>query len=155
MQVYLEFVLVGMLWLGQDAPARCVVAESPQWARRPVPPGTIAIIPSFTPGMSEPEFRVQFINSSDEATDGLNVFLQEAVQLDGTEHPRLLVRWAGGAPVIPPKGEWSHTLSVSDFLPRAPSGTHTLPLSPGRHTLSLAVGPTVSAEVVFAWNPPQ
>jgi len=155
MQLYLETLLVGVLWLGQAAPSNRVVAESALWTREPVPAGTIAIVPSFTPGMSGPEFRVQFINTSAEATDALNVLVQETIRLDGTEHPRLLVRWAGSIPTIPPRGEWSHTLAVSEFLPREPGGGHTLPLSPGCHTLSLAVGRAVSPEVVFAWNPRQ
>lgn len=151
----LEPLLVVVLLLGQAAPSSRAVAESALWTRKPVPAGTVAIVPSFAPGMLGPEFRVQFVNSSDEATDGLNVFLQEAIRLDGTEHPRLLVRWAGSIPTIPPNGEWSHTLALSDFLRRESGRGEPLPLSPGSHTLSLAVGGAVSPEVVFVWNSSQ
>ena len=147
-----EVILASGVWLGQVA-ANTVPPEPALWERRPVPAGEITIVASFSPGVSGPEFRVSFTNTSDEATDALNVFLQESIRLDGEVYPRLLVQWVGGIPPIPSKGRWSHTLAVSDFLPGERGEDGRLPLGSGLHTIRALVGPAASEELTFAWNP--
>lgn len=126
--------------------------ETTLWARKPPPAGKVTILPLFSPVMSCPEFRVTFANASDQATDGLNVFLHESIRLDGNVYPRLLVRWAGPVPQILSRGRWSHTLAVGDFLPRERMPGEP-PLAAGTHTILVIVGQATSEELTFAWRP--
>ena len=152
-QPQLNTLLAVLLWLGQARPPVPSSPESALWRRNPVPAGTVTTMPSFFPGMAGPELRLQFTNTSSERTDGLNVFLQEAIRLDGKVYPRLMVRWAGAIPLIPPKGRWHHRLAVADFFPDERGPGRKIPLTPGIHTISVIVGSASSLETAFAWHP--
>jgi hypothetical protein len=148
------FILASGLWLGQSAAQTTSPSEPAVWRRKPVPAGTISVIPFFFPGMSGPEFQVDFTNVSDETTDTLNVFLQESIKLDGKVYPRLMVRWAGGSELISPRARRSHKLAVIDFLPGERGRGRRLPLGVGLHTIKVLIGPATSEELTFAWwNP--
>ena len=146
-------ILAAGRWLGEAEAQSTSPAEPGLWTRKPVPAGAVTVVPSFFPGMSSPEFQVDFTNVSPEATDALNVFLQESIQLDGTVYPRLLVRWAGQIQLISPGGRWSHKLAIEDFLPFERGPGRRLPLAVGLHTIKVLVGSATSKELRFAWNP--
>lgn len=145
--------LVLLLGLSQAPAPNVTSPDSGVWMRKPVPAGTVGLLPSFRAGQGGPEFLLEFTNASPDSTDALNVFLQETVHLDGTEYPRLVVRWAGTIPLIPPNGRWSHTLGIADFLPAEPGNDWRLPLADGVHSVRVSVGSATSVEIKFAWKP--
>lgn len=147
------FIVASGLSLGQSATQATAPSEPAVWRRKPVPLGAVTAIPCFFPGMSGPEFQVDFTNVSDEATDTLNVFLQESIQLDGKVYPRLLVQWAGASQLVSPAGRWRHRLAMVDFLPGERGSGRRLPLAAGVHTIRILVGPAASEELTFAWSP--
>ena len=153
MQPQVSTLLAILLWLSQARPLVPSSPESALWRREPVPAGTVTTTPSFFPGMSGPELWLEFTNTSSQRTDGFNVFVQEAIRLDGKLYPRLMVRWAGSIPLIPPKERWNHRLAVADFLPGERGPVGRIPLAPGIHSISVTVGSASSLEMAFAWQP--
>ena len=109
--------------------------------------------PSFAKEMISPEFTVEYKNERNKVVDIAEFYAKESIALDGKDYPRQLTKW-GGIASLSPGQSWTHTLTLSEFLPGAivDGKIQKLPLDNGVHILVIKFAEKESNPIVFEWR---
>lgn len=148
----------------KEVPKRGIDADMPAQEAKPgFNRATFPLVPVFSTALDGPEFRLDYVNDTNDSVNTVDLLQGSSVTLDGQVYPHGMIPGMAGNPVIERGETLSRTINLMQYLPFAKfkkmGYSKTLersrwktPLKPGKHTLLVKFGDKEYGPITFLWK---